>query len=116
MLAGVRGIQPRPVGFKFHAVLVVNSAHLASLAAQDRDRWLPLFWAIDNFKSSQARNAQEGDWRMALVPEDRLPAPETAVRNFKTAMDNWQTDDADRAVAMLARIGSLNEVYEMFWR
>src|SRR5438309_509358 len=25
MLAGVRGIQPRPVGFKFHAVLVVNS-------------------------------------------------------------------------------------------
>src|SRR6267142_2223803 len=32
-LAGVRNIQPRPVGFKFHAVLVVNSAHLASLAA-----------------------------------------------------------------------------------
>jgi hypothetical protein len=28
-LAGVRNIQPRPVGFKFHAVLVVNSAHLA---------------------------------------------------------------------------------------
>jgi hypothetical protein len=29
LLAGVRNIQPRPVGFKFHAVLVVNSAHLA---------------------------------------------------------------------------------------
>ena len=56
MLAGVRGIKPRPVGFKFHAVLVINSAHLASLAAQDRDRWLPLFWALDNFKASQARN------------------------------------------------------------
>src|SRR5579864_4371035 len=40
MLAGVRGIQPRPVGFKFHAVLVINSAHLASQAAVDRDRWL----------------------------------------------------------------------------
>src|SRR5690242_20407030 len=45
LLAGVRSIQPRPVGFKFHAVLVVNSAHLASLAAPDGDRWLPLFWA-----------------------------------------------------------------------
>lgn len=33
LLAGVRNIQPRPVGFKFHAVLVVNSAHLASLAS-----------------------------------------------------------------------------------
>src|SRR6476620_3874819 len=54
-LAGVRGIQPRPVGFKFHAVLVINSAHLASLASTDRDRWLPLFWAIDNYKNSQAR-------------------------------------------------------------
>ena len=38
MLAGVRSIKPRPVGFKFHAVLVVNSAHLASLAAPDTDR------------------------------------------------------------------------------
>src|SRR4051812_41521251 len=35
LLAGVRSIQPRPVGFKFHAVLVVNSAHLASLASPD---------------------------------------------------------------------------------
>lgn len=116
MLAGVRGIQPRPVGFKFHAVLVVNSAHIASLAAQDRDRWLPLFWAIDNFKSSQARNAQEGDWRMAPLADDRLPAPEQTVRNFRTAMDNWDTEAADRATAQLARISSLNEAYEMFWR
>src|SRR6267378_911968 len=62
MLAGVRGIQPRPVGFKFHAVLVVNSAHLASLAAPDSDRWLPLVGAIDNFKSSQAANEKQGNW------------------------------------------------------
>ncbi len=48
-LAGVRNIQPRPgVGFKFHSVLVVNSAHLASLASPDSERWLPIFWAIDD--------------------------------------------------------------------
>jgi hypothetical protein len=116
MLAGVRGIQPRPVGFKFHAVLVINSAHLASLAAQDRDRWLPLFWGIDNFKRSQEMNATQGDWRMTALPDDRLPAPESTVRNFRSAMDNWETENADRAVAQLARISSLNEVYEMFWR
>src|SRR5436853_254867 len=93
MLAGVRGIQPRPVGFKFHAVLVVNSAHLASLAAQDRDRWLPLFWALDNFKRSQEMNATQGDWRMTALPDDRLPAPEATVRNFRSAMDNWETEN-----------------------
>ena len=53
LLAGVRNIQPRPVGFKFHAVLLVNSAHLASLASPDSDRWLPIFWALDYFKDSQ---------------------------------------------------------------
>ena len=60
LLAGVRNIQPRPVGFKFHAVLVVNSAHLASLHSPDEYRWLPIFWALDNFKSSQAQNDSAG--------------------------------------------------------
>src|SRR6266540_2608027 len=58
LLAGVRNIQPRPVGFKFHAVLVVNSAHLASLSSPDEDRWLPIFWALDYFKDSQAADAK----------------------------------------------------------
>jgi hypothetical protein len=65
LLAGVRSIQPRPVESEFHAVLVVNSAHLASLASPDTaDRWLPIFWAIDQSKASQAANAREGDWTM----------------------------------------------------
>src|SRR5262249_29303405 len=43
LLAGVRNVQPRPsVGHKFHAVLVVNSAHIASQASPDTDRWLPI--------------------------------------------------------------------------
>src|SRR5262245_40792103 len=90
MLAGVRGIQPRPVGFKFHAVLVANSAHVAAQQAQDRDRWLPLLWAIDNFKASQARNRQEGDWVMGPVAENQIPAADQAARRFRDAMDDWQ--------------------------
>jgi hypothetical protein len=117
MLAGVRGIRPRPVGFKFHAVLVVNSAYLAAQNANDRDRWLPLFWAIDNFKSSQERNRQEGDWVMPSVQENQLPRTrEQALTAFQEAMDNWDEEGADRAVAMLARSCGLGEVYELFWR
>ena len=71
LLAGVRNIQPRPVGYKSHAVLVVNSAHLASLASPDTDRWLPIFWAIDQFKASQADNAREGDWTMGASGRKR---------------------------------------------
>jgi hypothetical protein len=117
MLAGVRSIRPRPVGFKFHAVLVVNSAHMAAQSGQDRDRWLPLFWALDNFKASQERNRQEGDWVMPPVAESQLPrGREQALTAFQEAMDNWDEESADRAVAALARSAGVNEVYELFWR
>jgi hypothetical protein len=82
LLAGVRNVQPRPsVGYKFHAVLVVNSAHLASISSPDTDRWLPVFWALDAFKSSQARDVREGNWTMAPVKESAVaPRPQGSRR------------------------------------
>jgi hypothetical protein len=115
-LAGVRGIQPRPVGYKFHAVMVINSAYQATLAAPDSDRWLPLFWCIDNFKASQARNRVEGDWRLPAVAEARLPAPHQAKARFIEAMDNWDEEGTDRAIVPLVRNAGAAEVYELFWR
>ncbi len=116
LLAGVRDIQPRPVGFKFHAVLVINSAHLASLAARDQDRWLPLFWAVDNYKNSQAQNKQQGDWHMQAVEESKLPPSHVAKERFIAAMDDWDEEATDRAVAALARTASEGEIMELFWR
>ncbi len=116
ILAGVRGIRPRPVGFKFHCVLVMNSAHLASLAAADRDRWLPLLWSIDNFKQSQERNRTEGDWRMPALESSQLPDAAQAGQRFRDAMDNWQEENADRAIASWSRVAGANEIYEAFWR
>ena len=116
-LAGIRNVQPRPsVGFKFHAVLVVNSAHLASMASTDSDRWLPLFWTIDNFKSSQARDVREGNWTMAPVAESRVPSVDKARIEFIDAMDQWDVSKADVAVAGLSRTAGMNEVFELFAR
>jgi hypothetical protein len=116
MLAGVRNIQPRPVGFKFHAVLVVNSAHQASLASPDSDRWLPLFWALDYFKSAQAQDVREGDWTMAAVDEPGMPPVGQAKRRFVQAMERWDEEAADAAVAQLARTAGAAEIFELFWR
>ncbi len=116
LLAGVRNVEPRPVGFKFHAVLVVNSAHLASLASPDSDRWLPIFWALDYFKDSQARNQREGDWRLGPVDESRVPAPEKARDAFMHAMDRWDPEAADTAVAGLARSAGAHEIFDLFAR
>jgi hypothetical protein len=116
LLAGVRNIQPRPVGFKFHAVLVVNSAHLASLASSDADRWLPIFWALDHFKDSQARDVREGDWTMSRVDEAAVSPPAKARQAFIEAMDNWDEAAADVATAGLARSASAQEMFELFCR
>src|SRR5262245_50476459 len=89
LLAGVRNIEPRPVGFKFHAVLVLNSAHLASLSSPDSDRWLPIFWAIDQFKKSQAASVREGGWVLGPVDETAVPVSHKARQAFIQAMDNW---------------------------
>jgi hypothetical protein len=117
LLAGVRNVQPRPsVGHKFHAVLVVNSAHLASLASPDTDRWLPIFWALDYFKSAQAQDTREGNWTMEPVDESAVPPARKAHKAFTTAMDAWDETAADAAIASLARSRGSNEIYELFFR
>ena len=117
LLAGIRNVQPRPaVGFKFHAVMVVHSAHLVAQASPDADRWLPLFWALDHFKESQADDAREGDWTMAAVNPKSVPQPAQAVRAFTTAMDNWDESAADAAAAGLARHVTPQEAFEIFAR
>ena len=117
LLAGIRNVQPRPsVGFKFHAVLVVHSAHLVALASPEADRWLPIFWALDQFKRSQATDVRDGDWTMGAVDPKALPSTMSAARAFTTAMDDWDESRADAAAAALARGLEPGEVFEMFAR
>lgn len=117
LLAGVRNVQPRPsVGFKFHAVLVVNSAHLASLASPSSDRWLPIFWALDYYKRKQIEEERTSGWKMGPVEEAAVPPPHQAQAMFLEAMQKWDEPAADAAVAGLARTAGVNDVFEMFYR
>ena len=116
LLAGVRNVQPRPVGFKFHAVLVVNSAHVASLASPEADRWLPIFWALDYFKDSQARDAAEGDWTLSNVDEARVPTADRSAKALADALDKWDVDATDVAAAGFARSATPEAAFELLCR
>jgi hypothetical protein len=70
---------------------------LPSLASPDSDRWLPIFWAIDQFKSSQAQDVKEGNWTMAPVDEKAVPAPDKARQAFIEAMESWDEAAVDVA-------------------
>ena len=115
-LAGVRNIQPRPVGFKFHAVMVINSAHYLGQSASVSERLLPMFWALDNFKASQAKDVAEGDWALGPVDEARVPKPSRAKEDFIRAMEAWDVDGADVAVSGLCRGAGAAETMEPLWR
>jgi hypothetical protein len=53
---------------------------------------------------------------MPPVAEDKLPPAHQAKQRFTEAMDNWDEEGADRAVAALARTAGANEVFELFCR
>jgi hypothetical protein len=116
LLAGIRNVQPRPVGFKFHAVLVVNSAYLASIQSPDEHRWLPIFWALDYFKEAQSQNEREGDWTMPALDETKVPPMSKAEAAFTTAMDAWDEGAADTAAAALVRGSGMVDSYELLFR
>ena len=116
-LAAVRNVQPRPsVGFKFHAVMLVNAAHLTSLSSPEGDRWLAIFWALDQFKISQADEQRATGWRMAPVDDSTVPPASRAKQAFIEAMESWDEKKADGAVAGLVRSAKADEIYELFYR
>lgn len=114
-LAGIRNVNPHPLGFKFHCVLAMHSAHQLSLDAPVNDRLLPMFWMLENFKQSQARDAAEGDFKMPPV-KGKLPAAVKAWKEFHMAMEAWDEERADLAITVLVRSRGALEVMEGLWR
>jgi hypothetical protein len=117
-LAGVRRIRPRPVGFEFHCVLAVHSAHLAAQNAAGSDRWLPLLWAIDNFKDAQEvkRRKHEGNWGLPVAAAARVPPPSQARQRYVQAMDAWDEEGADLAITALVRSAPAEEIRDLVFR
>lgn len=113
-LAGIRNVNPQPPGFKFHCVFVIHAAHQLSLDAANEDRLLPLFWSLDNFKSAQQKDVEEGDFRLLPV-RGTIPGPEIARREFEQAMENWDQEKADRAIVALVRNESSHRIIESLW-
>lgn len=114
-LAGIRNVNPQPPGFKFHCVFVIHAAHQLSLDAPAGERLLPMFWALDAFKDSQQQDVRQGDFRLGPLT-GKLPAPEKAWDAFHAAMNDWDEEAAQHAVAALARSRGAHEVIAGLWQ
>src|ERR1700722_5318912 len=112
-LAGIRSIRPNS-GNNFHAVLAVHAAHQASLASPSSERWLPIFWALDDFKAAQTVNVdKDKGWRMEPVKEDKLPPRRKARAGFLEAADQWNDEAGELAMIQLARSCGAGELFDL---
>ncbi len=116
-LAGIRNVNPRPPGFALHCVFVIHAAHLLGLEAPADLRLLPLFYALDDFKAAQERDAKAvgGDYTMRAF---RGPVPDAnrAAAELSAAMEAWDTERGERAIVSLARNRTATEVFALLWQ
>jgi hypothetical protein len=115
-LAAVRNVQPYPdVGYKFHSVMVQRSIHSATEHLHSKDTWLPIVWAADYFKDTQAQERAASGWR--------LPARSTAAGGNRdrarhaliSALDNWDRDGADVAIVNYAQVAQPEEIFALLF-
>ena len=115
-LAAVRNVQPYPdVGYKYHSVMVLRSIHLASEQLPPPDKWLPIGWAADYFKDTQAQERAASGWRLPTRPTAWVGNREAARRALITALDNWDRDAADAAIVNYAQAVHPDEIFSILF-
>jgi hypothetical protein len=110
-LAGIRNVDSRSAGSRFHCVYVINSAHLLARESPAHERFLPLFWALDDFKGAQASRPRP----MAPLAA-RTPSGPDAIAALRAAVLSWDRDGAEIALAGMARTCTPQECFDELWR
>ena len=115
-VAASRNVQPYPdVGFKYHSVMVLRSIHSTSQHLPQAERWLPILWAVDYFKDTQAQERAISGWRMPMKVVVSVDDPRTTRRSLVSALDNWDRDAADAALVKYVHVARLEEIFSLLF-
>ena len=116
-VATSRRVQPFPhVGFKYHTVLALQSVHLTALDLPEKERWLPVFWALDYFKHAQEQEHRASGWTMGPEPAPVAGTAEEARRRLFDALDRWDLEAVDPAIVDFARLATPEQLSEVLFR
>jgi hypothetical protein len=115
-LAATRNVQPYPdVGFKYHSVMMLRSVHATQEQIPTADRWLPLIWAVDYFKDTQAQEQAGSGWHMSPRAPSAQAHPEAAHRSLILALDRWDHDAADAAIVDYCRSAHPADIFPVLF-
>jgi hypothetical protein len=93
----------------------LRSIHLATEQLPPVDRWLPIGWAADYFKVTQAQERAASGWRLPTRVRAPLGDREAARRALVTALDNWDRDAADEAIVRYAQAAGVDEIFSVLF-
>jgi hypothetical protein len=114
--AATRNVQPYPdVGFKYHSVMMLRSIHATTQHLPPAERWLPIIWAIDDFKDAQAQEQASSAWRMPRRAGAAEENPDAARHSLATALDKWDHEAADAAIAGFARSAHPTDIFPLLF-
>ena len=99
-----------------HTVLALQSVHLTALNLPGRERWLPVFWALDYFKRAQEAERRQSGWTMGPEPEPVAGTVEAARKRLTDALDRWDLEAVDPAVLDFARLATPEQLSEILFR
>src|ERR1700726_4448531 len=115
-LASVPNVQPYPgVGYKYHSVMMLRSIHLTTQHLSSSDKWLPIAWATDYFKETQAQERDTDGWRMPARAAAPIGSPQAARRAVIVGLDNWDRDAADAAIVNYAQGARPEEIFSLLF-
>jgi len=115
-LAAVRNVQPYPdVGYKYHSVMMLRSIHLTTQHLTSWDKWLPIAWAADYFKETQAQERDTDSWRMPTRAAAPVGSTQAARQAVIVGLDNWDRDAADAAILNYAQVARSEEIFSLLF-
>jgi hypothetical protein len=116
VLAATRNVQPYPdVGFKYHSVMMLRSVHSTQQHLPPAEMWLPVIWAVDYFKESQAQEQASSGWHMSSRASAPGAHPEAARRALVAALDKWDQEAADAAIVDYAGSAHPAEIFPLLF-
>lgn len=108
--AGIRRLN------SYHDIYKIQSVHQVSTQLRPEERLLPLFWAVDGFKTRQE------DWSNPPLTElpipkltGPLPAPTEAAVDLAVALETADIETVERSLVVLARSRGVEQAKEQLW-
>jgi hypothetical protein len=116
LLAASRNVQPYPdVGFKYHSVMLLRSVQATQRNLPSAERWLPVIWAVDYFKETQAEERAGSGWHMSPRAAAPKANPEAARRSLTAALDKWDREAADAAIVDYAQSAQPGDIFPLLF-